>query len=443
MIITKQDFGDDFIWGISSAAYQVEGSGNSHGKGASIWDEFVKKRNRIYKNANANIACDFYNLYPLDISILYQLGIANFRFSLSWPRILPNGIGAVNPKGIDYYDRLIDFCLELGIAPWVTLYHWDLPHVLEQKGGWTNRDIIQWFSEFVSVCINKYGDRVKHWMVLNEPIVFTGAGYFLGVHAPGRKGVKNFLKSVHHAALCQAEGARVIRSIRSDMKVGTTHSFTHIEPFSAKDQAAQIRVDAIVNRLFIEPLLGLGYPMVDLPFLLDIEKYILQDDMKRLEHSMDFIGVQNYTREVVKHNYFMPYIKAKLVAATKRNVETTVMNWEVYPKSIYYILKKLQAYSNMPELIVTESGAAFADEVMNGEVNDIKRIHYIENHLSMILAAKKEGVNVNGYFVWTLTDNFEWAEGYKPRFGLVYVDHENQARIIKASGKWYGNFVKG
>lgn len=442
-MIKKKDFGDDFMWGVSTAAYQIEGSANTHGKGESIWDCFVKKRNRIYKNANANTACDFYNLYPQDISILYQLGIPNFRFSLSWSRIFPNGIGTISNKGVDYYDRLINFCLELGITPWITLYHWDIPQVLEKKGGWTNRDVIQWFSEYVAVCIQKYGDRVKYWMVLNEPIVFTGAGYFLGIHAPGKRGMNNFLRAVHHAALCQAEGARISKSIRSDIKVGTTHSFTHIDAFSEKDALAQTRVDAIVNRLFIEPLLGMGYPMNDVPFLRDMEKYIMQNDMKRLEHNMDFIGVQNYTREVVKHSYLMPYVKSKLVKATKREVETTVMNWEVFPASIYLILKKLNAYSNMPELIVTESGAAFTDEVVNGEVNDTKRKQYIENHLSMILSAKNEGVNVNGFFVWTLTDNFEWAEGYKPRFGLVYIDFDTQKRIIKSSGRWYGNFVKG
>ncbi len=444
-MLLKEDFGNEFIWGVSTAAYQVEGGCNTHGKGLSIWDVFVKRRNKIFQNHHGDIACDFYNRYAMDISLMADLNIPNYRFSIAWSRILPNGIGAINPAGIDFYNRVIDFCIELEITPWITLYHWDLPHELQKKGGWVNRNIILWFEEFINICVRNFGDRVKNWIILNEPMVFTGAGYFLGVHAPGKKGLNNFLAATHHATLCQAHGARVIKSLQHESNVGTTFSCSHIEPFrnNEKDNLAAKKVDALLNRLFIEPLLGLGYPLTDLKILNRIEKFVKQDDEKNMAFTMDFIGVQNYTREMVSHTTFMPFIKAKIIKANRRNVETTLMNWEIYPESIYNILKKFSAYSNMPPLMVTENGAAFKDSVVDGKVDDPKRIKYIDDAISQVLRARQEGVNVTGYFIWTFLDNFEWAEGYYPRFGLVYVDFETQKRIVKSSGKWYAKFLKG
>jgi len=236
MHLTKDAFGKDFIWGVSTAAYQIEGAHDQHGKGPSIWDIFVKKRNRIFQNQHGDHACDFYNRYMQDLALMQGMHIPNYRFSLSWSRILPNGIGQPNQSGMDFYDRLIDLSLELGITPWVTLYHWDLPHALEKKGGWVNRDVKDWFGEFVSTCVARYGDRVKNWMVLNEPTVFTAAGYFFGVHAPERKGLGNFLAAAHHAALAQAHGARIIKSLQPDSQVGTTFSCSHVEPFTAREK---------------------------------------------------------------------------------------------------------------------------------------------------------------------------------------------------------------
>ena len=226
MLFTKNDFGADFNWGVSTAAYQIEGGHNVDGKGQSIWDTFSQKKNKIFNNDNGNIACDYYKRYAEDIALIYKLNIPNHRFSISWSRILPQGIGAVNHKGIDFYNRVIDFCLEFGIEPWITLYHWDLPEALQQKGGWANREVINWFSFFVECCVKYFGDRVKHWMVLNEPMVFTGAGYFLGVHAPGKKGLSSFLAAAHHAAMCQAEGGRIIREMQRYAKVGSTFSYS-------------------------------------------------------------------------------------------------------------------------------------------------------------------------------------------------------------------------
>ena len=210
MEIKKEEFGDDFKWGVSTAAYQIEGAHNADGKGKSIWDVFATTPGKIKEGQHGNITCDFYHRYAQDIALMSQMNIPNFRFSISWSRIMPTGEGAINPKGIEFYNRLIDFCLDVGIEPWVTLYHWDLPFELEKQGGWTNRKIICWFADFVNVCIKHFGDRVKHWMVLNEPMVFTGAGYFLGLHAPGRKGLNSFLAATHHAAICQAEGGQAV-----------------------------------------------------------------------------------------------------------------------------------------------------------------------------------------------------------------------------------------
>jgi len=445
MLFTKNDFGDDFKWGVSTAAYQIEGGYNADGKGPSIWDTFSQKKKKIFNNDNGNIACDFYHRYAEDIALMYKLNIPNYRFSISWSRILPQGVGAVNHKGIDFYNHVIDFCLELGIEPWITLYHWDLPEALQKKGGWANREIIDWFSYYVDCCIKYFGDRVKHWMVLNEPMVFTGAGYFLGVHAPGKKGLANFLAATHHAALCQAEGGRIIRSLRQDCKVGTTFSYSHVEPYryhDDRDLKAAVKVDALLNRMFLEPLLGLGYPTADLTILDRIERYIHPGDEKKLAFDMDFIGLQNYTREFVTHAPLMPFMKAKIIKASKRNVEHTLMDWEVYPPSIYNALKRLHNYKQIQEIIVTENGAAFNDSYEEDRVDDFKRVRFLQDYIAQVLLAKREGVNVNGYFVWTLLDNFEWAEGFYPKFGLVNIDFKTQRRTVKNSGRWYSQFLK-
>ena len=444
MSYTKNDFGEDFKWGVSTAAYQIEGGYNLDGKGLSVWDVFANKKGKTFLGQNGNVACDFYHHYAQDIALMSQLNIPNYRFSLSWSRIMPTGTGEVNPKGIEFYNKVIDFCLDLRIEPWITLYHWDLPYELEKKGGWTNRQIINWFGDYVQLCIKTFGGRVKHWIILNEPMVFTGAGYFLGVHAPGRKGLSNFLAAAHHAALCQAEGGRIVRSMLSDSHVGTTFSCSYIEPFRnvSPDSLAATRVDALLNRMFVEPLAGKGYPVKDLKLLQRMEAFVKDGDESKLAFDMDFIGIQNYTREVVAWSYLRPWIWAKIISAEKRNVERTVMNWEVYPESIYKMLVKFSAYKNFKELIVTENGAAFPDVVVNNEVNDEERKNYLQQYIGQVLRAQQEGVNVKGYFVWSFTDNFEWAEGYKPRFGLVHIDFATQKRIVKSSGFWYSRLLQ-
>ncbi|CAN5530526.1 GH1 family beta-glucosidase [soil metagenome] len=433
----------DFVWGVASSSYQTEGASTHEGKGPSIWDTFVEKKGKILFNHTAKEATNFFHLYKDDIQLLKAMGIGNFRFSISWPRVIPDGKGIINIKGLDFYDRLVDELLLHDITPWITLYHWDLPHALESKGGWTNREIITWFSRYAEVVVKRLGDRVKNWMVLNEPVVYTGAGYFLGVHAPGRKGMENFIPAVHHTAIVQAEGIRLIKSLYPDSNVGTTFSCSYITPYRniEKDILAANRVDALLNRLYVEPLLGLGYPLKTLPMLQRIDKYFKAGDEKRIACNPDFIGIQNYTREVVRHSWITPYLKARLVNAKTRNVERTVMNWEVYPDSLYHMLMQYSAYPQLKKILVTENGAAFPDQLIDDEVHDPKRREFIQSCIHSMLKAKAAGAKVHGYFAWSFTDNFEWTEGFVPRFGLVYVDYKTQKRIVKSSGLWYGKFV--
>jgi beta-glucosidase len=442
----KRELESTFIWGVSTSAYQTEGGYNLDGKGPSIWDTFTNKnKHKIRDKKNANIACEFYSRYEEDIKLMHSLGINHFRFSISWARILPNGVGEINYAGIDFYDRLIDTCLRYGITPWPTLYHWDLPQALEDKGGWTNREVVNWFTSYVSICVKHFGDRVTNWMVMNEPMVFVGAGYFLGIHAPGRTGMRNFLPAIHHAVLSMCEGARAIKSIQPNAHVGSTFSCSHIEPYRniEKDFLAANKVDALLNRMFIEPTLGMGYPIDLLKPLEGIHTYILPGDEYKMQFDFDFIGVQNYTREFVKHSWFTPYLNARLISAPKRNVPHTLMNWEVYPESVYHMIKKFDAYSGIKKIMITENGAAFEDTYHDSIISDHMRTMYLQDHIKQVLRARNEGAKVEGYFVWTLTDNFEWAEGYRPRFGLIYTDFDTQKRIVKESGMWYGNFIRG
>lgn len=440
-LLRKQNFGDDFKWGIGTSAYQIEGAFDEDGKGASIWDRFTSESGHIKDNSNGNIANDFYHRYESDLMLLKSLNFKNFRFSFSWSRILPEGIGRINEKGIDFYNRMIDKCLELGIEPWAMLYHWDLPQILEERGGWVNREIVDWFSAYADLCTRRFGDRISYWMVLNEPLGFTSLGYLAGIHAPGRTSIGKFLASVHHTALCQAEGGRIIRRNVKGCHVGTTFSCSYIEPEMATDryQRSAKRLDALLNRLFIEPSLGMGYPWEDLPLLKRIEKHIQPGDMEKLSFDFDYIGLQNYFRVVTKPG-LIPFIWANRVKPGE-HAEITEMGWEVSPRGMYQIIKQFAKYP-IKEIIITENGAAFPDIVENGKVHDLKRIQFFEEYLLNVLKAKNEGVNVKGYFVWTFIDNFEWAEGFRPRFGLVYNDFSSQQRIIKDSGYWFRDFLK-
>ncbi len=441
-LLKASDFGE-FTWGVSTAAVQVEGAWDADGKGPSIWDTYSRKRNKIKDGSTPDIACDFYNRYEEDIDFVKQLGFGANRFSISWPRVLPSGSGQINQKGIDFYNRVIDCCLEKGIEPWITLYHWDLPQALEDKGGWTNREIVNWFSEYTSLCAKSFGDRIKNWIVLNEPMGFVGLGYGIGYHAPGLKGLSNFLPAAHHAVLCQAEGGRVLRNEVKDANIGNAFSCSPVEPFhkSHRDAKAAKRLDAFMNRLFVEPAVGMGYPFQDLHFIKRIEKYMKPGDDEKMKFNFDFFGLQYYYRVVADFSFLVPLLWANQVPPIKRHVQLTEMEWEVYPDGMYRMLKQFSKYP-VKEFIITENGVAFKDEIIDGKINDQQRIKFFQDYLQSLLKAKQEGINVTGYFVWSLLDNFEWVEGYNPKFGLVYVDHTSQKRIIKNSGIWFAEFLK-
>ncbi len=440
----KQLFGQDFKWGVAISALQNEGATNDDGKGPSIWDTFSKQKGKIKDHSNPDTATDFYHRYAEDLDLVRKLNFSNFRFSLAWARILPNGSGAINRKGLDYYHRIIDYCLEKQIEPWVTLYHWDLPQALENKGGWTNRDVIKWFSEYAEICAQEFGDKVKNWLVMNEPMGFTSLGYFTGMHAPGKKGMGNFLKAAHHVALSQAAGGKILRENIPDSNIGNTFSCSVIEPVDQKlkNIRATHRTDALLNRLFLEPALGLGYPVADLPVLKKMEKYIRPEDTDNLPFDFDFIGIQYYFRIVARHSPWMPWIHAVQVPAKKRDVPLNQLNLEVFPEGMYTMLQYFNKYPQIKKLLVSESGVCFEDHITTGnKVMDTDRIAYFKATLDQILRAKNEGVPVEGFFAWTLTDNFEWNEGYRPRFGLIYTDYSTQQRIIKDSGYWFRDLL--
>jgi beta-glucosidase len=433
----------DFKWGVASSAFQTEGAFLEDGKGPSIWDTFSAIKGNILDGSNAQQSIDFYNRYQDDLKLVDSMHFNCFRFSLSWSRIFPEGTGHLNQKGIDFYQKLIDTCLELHIEPWITLYHWDLPQALEDKGGWTNRDIVHWFTDYVDSCTRLFGDKVKNWIVLNEPMSFIGLGYFLGQHAPGRKGLHNFLPAAHHAALCQAEGGRVIRANLPDAYLGTTFSCAYINPVDKKEinVKAALRIDAMLNRFFIEPSLGLGYPADAIGIIKRIDRYYQPGDEEKLKFDFDFIGLQYYFRLVSKFSLIPPLIFANEVPASERNVMMNTMGYEIFPKGLYEVLKKFNQYKGIKDIIITESGVCLDDRLVNGRINDPDRIEYFKKSLAYILKAQQDGIPVKGFFVWTLADNFEWNQGFKQRFGLIYINYENLDRTIKDSGLWFRDFL--
>ncbi len=398
---SKSDFGDDFILGVASSAFQAERNNDAFRKGASIWDEFSSRNKTTLKYDSPNSAMNFHENYKEDVKLVKALSIPYFSFSISWSRILPNGIGEINQEGINFYNDVLDACIENKIEPFVTLYHSDLPHELEKKGGWTNRTILDWFEEYTKVCVNAFKTKVKYWVVLSEPSVFVGVGYFIGIHTPGKKGIKNFLPAMHHSLLCQSIGYKTIKEIDVTSQVGTTFSCSYISPKtnSEKNSKAAERIDALLNKAFIEPSLGLGYPIASLPFLKHINKYLVKGDEDLIKVEFDFIGLQNYTREVVEHNSYTPYVNAKLIRANKRNVDSTLIDWDIHRKSIYMMILKFSEYSGVKKIIITGNGASILDEVKSDIINDEKSINYKESYLQQVLYSKEKTDKVKGCFI--------------------------------------------
>ena len=442
--MSLREFGPDFLWGVATAAYQIEGSPDADGKGPSIWDTFTHRPGKIADGSTGDIATDSYRRFPEDVALVHSLGFGAYRFSLSWPRIQPDG-RTINRAGLDHYERVIDSCLGAGIEPWVTLDHWDLPQALEDEGGWTNRAIIDAYAEYVAVVGDTLGDRVTNWMLFNEPLSFTMLGYMLGEHAPGRRGLNNFFPAIHHVHLATAAGASALRATATDPVVGTTHYLTAAKgsgPGPNLALRAERAANAMLNRAFLEPGLGLGYPVDDAPILRMMRRYIQDGDLERCEVDLDFIGVQYYTRLRAPFRP-IPGLWTIPGFGDDADVEKTSMGWEIRPEGLGMVLDMVNAYERFPRIVVTEGGASFPDRLMAERVRDSRRIAYYESHLAQVRAAIDRGVPVDGYFCWSLLDNFEWAAGYEPRFGLVYVDYETQRRVVKDSGYWFADQLGG
>lgn len=444
----RSDFGSDFRWGVATAAYQIEGAWNVDGKGPSIWDTFTHRRRwpipTVRTGETGDVACDFYHRYAGDVQLTAALGFNAKRFSISWPRVLPSGTGAVSTAGLDFYSRVVDACLEHGLEPWVTLYHWDLPQALHERGGWPNRDIVGWFSEYTGVVADRLGDRVKRWMIFNEPLSFCAGGYLIGVHAPGIISRQRFLAAVHHVNLCQAAAARVLRDRVPNAVVGTTHVCVPVKAMggSQRQERARRSLDALLNRLYVEPNLGLGYPTADCAFVRPIDRFLRPGDDEAIRVDFDFVGAQYYTR-VLAQPLPLPVIDAvPRIGRDYRRYEVNAMGQTSQPDGIHESLMALHAYKRFPSIVVTENGTAVPDEVEGDRVHDLRRIDYYRRHLQQVLRAKRDGVPVDGYFAWSLLDNFEWAEGYVPRFGLVHVDFATQKRVVKDSGLWFRTLLR-
>ena len=410
ILFTKKDFDDEFLWGLSETAIPINAPFKNDLNDLSVCDEVTFKANQFCNTNNQGLHFN----YKEEIHNTKQLGISNFRFSFSWNLIIPNGIGTINQEAIDFYHDIIDTCLLNGIEPFVTLCHWNLPEALEKKGGWANREIIYWFEEYVKVCINAFKGKVKYWIVLNEPSVFTGAGYYLGIHKFKKRGENNFLPAVHHALLCQAIGFKLIKKEIPNSQVGTTFSSTYIVPktTSFKDVTAANRVDALLNRIFIEPSLGLGYPIDTLPFLKNIKRYIAQGDNELILAQFDFVGIQNYTREVVAHNMYIPFINAEIISPQKINSKNASMYFGPHPKTIYLMIKKYSLYEGVKKIIITENEAFNKNQAQLKKFHD-ERLDYNKSNLEQVLLAKKIGGKIGGYFIQNSSVNSEWAEFYK------------------------------
>ena len=431
---TTRAFPSDFVWGAATAAYQVEGAATEDGRGESIWDRFSATPGKVVNGHTGAVACDTYHRYAEDIGLMRSLGIGAFRLSVAWPRILPEGRGRVNQAGLDFYDRLVDDSLANGLDPYVTLYHWDLPQVLEDRGGWPARETVEAFTEYTEVVVSRLGDRVRHWITQNEPWVASWLGYGLGVHAPGRKSDSDALAAGHHILVAHGRAAEVLRREAPASEVGIAIDLVPMYPFSDNeaDVEAAHREDGFRNRWFLEPVLGRGYPEDMLERYAEILPTIEDGDMDTIAAPLDFLGINYYTRSVVR---------ASVGEVPAEGAEHTEMGWEVYPDGLYRLLVHLQTVYEPPELYITENGAAFADTRENGRVPDSKRVSYLEGHLDAVVTAIAEGVPVRGYFLWSLLDNFEWAFGYSRRFGIVYVDFDTLERVPKDSFTWYRDFI--
>ena len=428
-----------FTWGVATSSYQIEGAATAGGRGPSIWDTFSRVPGAVINGDSGDVACDHYHRYNEDLDLIKWLGVNAYRFSIAWPRIFPQGAGSPNQAGIDFYDRLIDGALERGITPWPTLYHWDLPQALEDKGGWNSRATSERFAEYAHLMAEKFGDRVKNWTTLNEPFCSAWLGYLYGVMAPGIKDLQTAINASHHLLLGHGLATQAIRSVASDLRVGIVLNLTPAIPLNDNDELAAKYADGFDNRWYADPVFKGSYPQ-DIVEGFGKEVPIHAGDMQSISAPLDFLGINFYTRQTVTLDESAKPLPYRPVMVD--GVERTAMGWEVHPESLTNIIMRVHRDYAPKEIYITENGSAWDDSVINDKVDDPRRVSYLERHLDAMLAAKAQGAPVNGYFAWSLMDNFEWAYGYSKRFGIVYVDYETQKRIPKSSAYYYRERIK-
>jgi beta-glucosidase len=457
-------FPSDFLFGAATAAYQIEGAAHEDGRTDSIWDAFCRVPGAVVDAHNGDVACDHYHRYSEDVELMADLGLETYRFSTSWSRVRPDG-GPVNAKGVDFYSRLVDSLLEKNIKPWLTLYHWDLPQALEEKGGWTNRDTAYLFAEYAADMYAALGDRVENWTTLNEPWCSSFLSYIGGEHAPGRQDPSAGVAAGHHLLLAHGLAVRDLRELNPSLKLGITLNLTvpdPVDPTDAGDVDAARRIDGQFNRFFLDPIFRGEYPADVLDDLagLGLEEHILPGDLDIISTPIDALGVNYYHGEALSAH---PPVDAEMSTAAPserpkrspfpaadgvywhlRDLPVTAMGWEVQPEGLTRLLRRIndEYTGDAVKLYVTENGAAYDDTVeADGAVHDSERTEFLLVHLDAILDAIEAGVNVYGYFYWSLMDNFEWAWGYHKRFGIVRVDYDTQRRTLKDSAIEYRRVI--
>ncbi len=437
LTVDRLIFPREFVWGVATSAYQIEGAWNADGKGESIWDRFSHTPGNIMNGDSGDIACDHYHRYAEDVALMKELGVQAYRFSISWPRVLPNGKGDANRAGFKFYRCLVDELLESGIEPWVCLHHWDLPQTLQDAGGWVNPNIVNYFADYARLVANELGDRVKRWVIFNEPRCIAWLGHLTGIHAPGMKNLKSALKVSHHLELAQGKAIQTLREVNQDLQIGTVVDLNVVHPISddEKDREAASKLDELWNRWFIDPIFKGKYP----PLAEKVGLKPDQDDMDLIKQPLDFLGVNYYTRLLATYDPSNPLTRAKVV---QKKTPTTEKGWEIYSNGLYEILMRLRTDYGNPTLYVTENGAAFEDNIIkDGKVQDDDRIAFLRDHIAQAYRAIKEGVRLDGYFIWTIIDNFEWAEGCSQRFGLVQTNYQSLKRTPKKSFYWYKQVI--
>ncbi len=436
-------FPEDFLWGAATASYQIEGAAFEDGRGLSIWDTFCRIPGAVANGDNGDVACDHYHRYLDDIELMSRLGIKAYRFSIAWPRILPYGIGEVNSAGLGFYDRLVDALLARGIEPFATLYHWDLPQALQDRGGWPDRSIVEAFVNYADLVSRRLGDRVHHWATHNEPYSIAWLGYGFGEHAPGIQDFQAALQAAHHILLSHGLAVPALRANGNPRtKVGIVVNPMWADPItdSEADQAAAHRIMGFQNRWFLDPLFKGAYPSDILDVFGPLAPPVLDGDMAAIAAPIDFLGVNYYNRVLVGEDDNAGPMRIQF---TRAEGEYTEMDWEVFAPGLYNILLWVHQNYSPTTIYVTENGAAFKDDLTpDGRISDNRRQAFLESYIAQVQRAAQDGVPVHGYFVWSLLDNFEWAFGYTRRFGIAYVDFQTLKRTLKQSGEWYAQLTR-